>query len=179
MPTWTSPRTWVAGETVTAAQLNTHLRDNLDFLHSKDHASAYDSTNQSLTDATYENVTFDSEHFDSNSMHSTASNTSRIKCNSDGLYLAVFKVTFDTNTTGIRRVQLRENAAGSSAGGTARGVWNGPALSGENTVVGGSRLLRLNNTDYVEIFAYQDSTGALDVIAGSATTWFQLMQLAG
>lgn len=26
---WTSPRTWVAGETVTAAILNTHVRDNL------------------------------------------------------------------------------------------------------------------------------------------------------
>lgn len=27
--TWTAPRTWVAGEVVTAALLNTHLRDNL------------------------------------------------------------------------------------------------------------------------------------------------------
>jgi hypothetical protein len=26
---WTAPRTWVAGETLTAALLNTHLRDNL------------------------------------------------------------------------------------------------------------------------------------------------------
>lgn len=26
---WTAPRTWVAGETVTAALLNVHLRDNL------------------------------------------------------------------------------------------------------------------------------------------------------
>jgi hypothetical protein len=26
---WTAPRTWVAGEVVTAALLNTHLRDNL------------------------------------------------------------------------------------------------------------------------------------------------------
>lgn len=26
---WTAPKTWVAGETVTAAQLNAHLRDNL------------------------------------------------------------------------------------------------------------------------------------------------------
>ncbi len=26
---WTSPRTWVAGEVVTAALLNTHLKDNL------------------------------------------------------------------------------------------------------------------------------------------------------
>lgn len=26
---WTAPRTWVAGETVTASLINTHLRDNL------------------------------------------------------------------------------------------------------------------------------------------------------
>jgi hypothetical protein len=30
LPTWTTPRTWTAGEVVTAALLNTHLRDNLD-----------------------------------------------------------------------------------------------------------------------------------------------------
>ena len=27
--TWTAPRTWVTGETVTAANMNTHVRDNL------------------------------------------------------------------------------------------------------------------------------------------------------
>jgi hypothetical protein len=30
--TWTAPRTWVAGETVTAAIMNTHVRDNLNAL---------------------------------------------------------------------------------------------------------------------------------------------------
>lgn len=30
---WTTPRTWVAGEEVTATLLNTHLRDNLRFMH--------------------------------------------------------------------------------------------------------------------------------------------------
>lgn len=29
---WTTPRTWVTGELVTAALLNTHLRDNMDYL---------------------------------------------------------------------------------------------------------------------------------------------------
>ncbi len=29
---WTAPRTWATGEIVTAAALNTHLRDNLEFL---------------------------------------------------------------------------------------------------------------------------------------------------
>lgn len=29
---WTAPRTWTTGEVVTAGMLNTHLRDNLEFL---------------------------------------------------------------------------------------------------------------------------------------------------
>ena len=29
---WTAPRTWVTGELVTAAMMNTHVRDNLDYL---------------------------------------------------------------------------------------------------------------------------------------------------
>lgn len=30
--TWTDPRTWVTGDTVTASLLNTHIRDNLSWL---------------------------------------------------------------------------------------------------------------------------------------------------
>lgn len=33
--TWTTPRTWVAGELVTAAMMNTHVRDNLNSLRSE------------------------------------------------------------------------------------------------------------------------------------------------
>lgn len=32
---WTTPRTWVAGETVTAAIMNTHVRDNLNWLDTR------------------------------------------------------------------------------------------------------------------------------------------------
>jgi len=176
---WTTPRTWVNAETVTHTQLNEQIRDNLDFLHSKDHCSVYDSSDQSLSDSTWANLNFDSEHFDSNTMHSTVTNNPRVKCNSDGLYLCVFKVQFETNTTGERRAMIRENAAGSSAGGTHRGTWNAPGVTGDVTVVSGSRLLRLVDTDYVELFAYQASGGALLVEMGQHQTWLQLMQLAG
>ena len=30
---WKNPQTWVAGNLVTANDLNTHLRDNLNYLH--------------------------------------------------------------------------------------------------------------------------------------------------
>lgn len=32
MPSWTAPRTWVAGNVLTAAQLNTDVRDNVGYL---------------------------------------------------------------------------------------------------------------------------------------------------
>ena len=35
MTAWTTPRTWVADEVVTAALLNTHLRDNLDYIKTR------------------------------------------------------------------------------------------------------------------------------------------------
>lgn len=33
-PAWTTPRTWVSGELVTASMMNTHVRDNLNYLFS-------------------------------------------------------------------------------------------------------------------------------------------------
>lgn len=46
---WTSPRTWVTGETVTASLLNTHVRDNLSFLRT---AVADDGTPKIIPDFT-------------------------------------------------------------------------------------------------------------------------------
>lgn len=55
---WTSPRTWVAGEVVTAALLNTHLRDQLLELNST--ASAWTSWSPTLTNLTVGNGTLTS-----------------------------------------------------------------------------------------------------------------------
>lgn len=38
---WTVPRTWVAGELVTAAMMNTHIRDNMNFLFAQAKISTY------------------------------------------------------------------------------------------------------------------------------------------
>ncbi len=60
---WTTPKTWVS-EPLTSTDLNTHLRDNLDFLknpptavHAADQASDYQTTSASF-------VAVDSTHFD-------------------------------------------------------------------------------------------------------------------
>jgi hypothetical protein len=62
--TWTTPRTWTAGELVTASIMNTHVRDNLDWLKTPiaaiDLASSVSTTSASLTDVTGSSVTFTS-----------------------------------------------------------------------------------------------------------------------
>lgn len=47
---WTAPRTWVVGEVATAAQLNTHLRDNLNAIGP--HVRVRKTTTESVTNST-------------------------------------------------------------------------------------------------------------------------------
>ena len=41
---WTTPRTWTAGEVITNAVLNTHIRDNLRFLKGNDGTTVFEDT---------------------------------------------------------------------------------------------------------------------------------------
>jgi hypothetical protein len=179
MPTWTNPRTWATNDVVTASLLNTHLRDNLNFLYTKDHASVYQTANTAITTSTWTVVAFDAEYLDNNTMHDNVTNNSRVKCNSDGLYLIIFKAAFANDTTGVRRVMIRKNAAGASGGGTDLGTWTEDGIPAENTIVPGGRLESLTSADYIEMFVWQDTGGNLNLNSGSRVTYLQLMQQSG
>ena len=47
---WTTPKTWSAGETLTAANFNTHIRDNL--LAINNHVHVRKTADQSVTSST-------------------------------------------------------------------------------------------------------------------------------
>lgn len=53
--TWTTPRTWTDEELVTANLMNTHIRDNLNYLYAADNGFDYvlDSGSYSTTSTTY------------------------------------------------------------------------------------------------------------------------------
>lgn len=97
MTSWTKPRTWVAGQTVAAAALNTDLRDDLLNIDERldlqgiTSESALnqvkaalcgvrcnDSGTQSINASTDEALTWNAEDHDSDGFHDTSSNTSRI-----------------------------------------------------------------------------------------------------
>jgi hypothetical protein len=61
--TWTTPKTWVTGEPLTASDLNTHLKDNLNALkepptdhYECDEASDYSTTSTSFVDVDATNL---------------------------------------------------------------------------------------------------------------------------
>ena len=88
---WNTPRTWITGELVTAALMNTHLRDNLDYLYDGNNIGArvYNSANISIPDSTYYVLPFDSERYDTDNIHSTVTNTGRLTAQTAGKYLVI------------------------------------------------------------------------------------------
>jgi len=143
--------------TAPPASWGDQVRDNLEFLIDPPACSVYHNTTQSLANDTTTALLANSEYFDNASMHSTASNTSRITIGTDGRYLFYATVTFAADGTGRRLVYLRVN-------GTTSYLLNSiaPPASPTTCVVPVIKSLPLVATDYVEVLANQNSGGALN-----------------
>ena len=70
-------------------------------------ARVYNNADLTIATAEWTNLTFNSEDFDTDTIHDTSTNTDRLMCKSAGVYLAVFNARFDTNATGERQAQIR------------------------------------------------------------------------
>src|SRR6185312_17261357 len=95
-------RTWVAGELVTAAYMNTNVRDAGNFLLATPTFQGRQSISQSMPNLTNTAVLFDTEIIDSDNVHSTTTNTSRYTPLTPGYYQFGGGVGWTLNTTGVR-----------------------------------------------------------------------------
>lgn len=157
-----TPRTWVAGAVLTAAQLNADVRDNTDFLLTSAPAvRVYNSANISISNNTVTALTFDTERYDVGSgMHSTSVNTGRltVPTGCGGKYHIGASLVFAANATGRRYAAIRLN------GTTLIAIQIEPTNSGTYaTGIQVSCDYALAAADYVEVEVYQDSGGALNV----------------
>jgi hypothetical protein len=179
------PRTWVASEFETATIFNgvNGVRDAHNFMLAPPRVSVYKSASQTLTDATFAVVSFNTELYDpySTAAHDNATNNSRLIAAETGLYSVNLNLVFAANATSTRRWDLRMNAAGVSGAGTLIGQ---DIRNAETGGVIGTRMDRtldvpLTAGDYLEIFARQDSGGSLALAGGSsADTYFQMRWFA-
>jgi len=170
MPTWPNPpRTWLPGETVTDLLMNAQLRDPLQLLGGNDGeigvsapcARVYHSASQTVGHASNTALQFDSERFDTDSIHDPVTNNTRLTVPVAGKYLIVGQVRFASNLSGERSLAIRLN------GTTELAALVVDAVNGDITEMIVTTIHELAASDYVELMAYHNSGGDLSVVAAA------------
>lgn len=161
---WTAPKTWATNEILTSPNMNTHVRDNFNWV-ANDHprVEARRAATQAITSATVTAIQFsEADIYDHGPMHDPSSNNTRLTVPSGGggLYLVGGQVGWEANNTGIRDLAIRVNGAGTNAI-----LRRDTAIQNTNTFQDVVWLLVLNATDYVELTVAQNSGVSLTASA--------------
>lgn len=117
----------------------------------------YNNANISVGDAAWTSLTFNTERFDTDAMHSTSVNTGRLTCVHAGVYLITGNVTFATNATGTRGISIYLN--GTTYIAMLRGLAGSSSLMTHLSI---ATIYELAVNEYVELQVYQSSGGALN-----------------
>ena len=124
-------------------------------------ARVYNSANISIPNATLTALTFNSERFDNDSIHSTASNTSRLTATTAGVYSISGNFTMAPLGSGKGLIGVRLN------GSLIIAYQRFAGITATNLIQAIQTTYKLAAGDYVELIAHQDSGSALNVIAAS------------
>lgn len=120
-------------------------------------ARVYNDANQSIPNNVTTTLTFNSELWDTDTIHDNSTNNSRLTCKTAGRYLINGQVRFAASAVGRRQLFLLVNAttqiASTNYGLDTDGNWRGQISS----------IWPLAVNEYVELQAYQNSGGALNV----------------
>jgi hypothetical protein len=165
---WTTPRTWVVGEVLTAANLNTHVRDNLAWAAGASKLTARVNSTASWThngSGSYRSIDFTEEVWDPAGMHSTSSNNHRltVPTGGDGKWRVGGCVEWDSSTSGTRTLGVQVNSSDSITGHRVR-QQNKAVASLRQSV---HTITSLAAADYVCLSALQDSGANRTVAVGS------------
>jgi hypothetical protein len=122
-------------------------------------ACVYNSAALSIPDITATVVGFDSEWWDTDSIHDNVTNNSRLTCQTAGKYAVFGRITFASNATGIRYAKIESSAGGPSF------VELDNAVSGTSHAIAVAGIFDLAVGDYLQLTVYQNSGVALDIYA--------------
>jgi hypothetical protein len=119
----------------------------------------YNDASISVNDSASTALTFNTERWDNNNIHSLSTNTDRLTCRKSGKYQICGNVAFAANATGIRQLHIKLN------GSTILALSQKDAVAGGvlGTVIALSTQYVLDSGDYVQLLVYQNSGGALNV----------------
>src|SRR5215475_670000 len=159
-------QTWVDGSggatPISAARLGV-LEEGIVDVSQTPAVRVYHSTTQSIANAAYTAIAFDSERFDqaggaAAAHHNTVTNNSRLTCLYAGIYDIAGGVEWAANATGQRFLQIRLN--GTTGIAISVGASAAVDSTGHVTI---QTIYQLAINDYVELMAYQTSGAGLNI----------------
>lgn len=160
------------GDKITASDYDTYTRDAIAFLLAPPRCLAYQGTaTTTFTTGVFAVLGLDTELFDSEAIHSTVTNPSRMTIVTPGLYLCLGAVSFAANATGFRESAISKNGTIS-----ARGIVQ--AASAGTTVVPVHTYLQCVAGDYIELQGAQSSGGNLASTLGVDSTWLSVLRVS-
>ena len=128
---------------------------------------------QNINNGTWTVLVFDSEYFDTDSYHSTSTNTGRFTVGTTGYYQIGAQCAWSASATGIRHHRIVKN-------GSTDIVYR---VLGVATPVGSevsydiNYLAYLTAADYIEFQLYQDSGGTLTTDVNPNRTFFTIQKV--
>lgn len=156
------------GEPLPAAVVQ-QIRDNQEFLIDPPACSVYNTAAQSVPTGTNTALTADSETYDNDSMHSTASNTHRITAQTAGRYLFFASVEFAASTGGHYRDLLFVTSGSASFGRTMLPQVNSGSIA-TLVVSVGTRVLTVG--EWVQVMVRHNAGVNLNVTLREFTALF-------
>lgn len=158
---WTTPSSQSDGTLIDASWLNTYVVDNLLYLYSGlPSVRAYNTANESIPNNTATALTFNSDDWDTDTMHNEAGSSSELVATTAGKYLIYGHVEWAANNTGRRHLGIRHEGATYIAY-DIRPTAAGSVVTRQSI----STVWDMAAGESVELIAQQDSGGALNVVA--------------
>lgn len=126
-------------------------------------AKATGSTDLTISNTTWTVVTWDTESFDTDGLHSTSSNTSRLTIALAGKYLTACTYAYEASTVGSRWISIEKNSNGTQGAGTILCIVDVQAVTDSTfgTLGVAFTIDNLAANDVLEVFTWQDSGGNL------------------
>jgi hypothetical protein len=168
---WTTPPTFVATNPLTAAQLNTYLRDNTNYLFSNvvnpPGAKSHKTANQGIATATWSGSALDTSDYDTDTLHNVATGT--FTFNTQGTYICVGTCQFANSNVGLRGIRLNKNS-----GTLISSNFDGAPSSTLNCNLAVTGIQQFNSTDTLQCEVYQNSGGSLNLIGTAPPLGYSL-----
>lgn len=152
-----------------------HLERLEDAINYTEGARVYNSLAISIPTGVFTVLTFDSEYYDTDNIHSIVLNTSRLTCRTAGKYVMVAHFTWQASALGARRVGIIFHNGLNIIGYDEK-------FGGNAALVPGMVVVTIDDlavNDFIETYAFQDTGGNIIVGAAAQYTPVFMMQRIG